>query len=299
MSGFSITEGKYLLNLACDYDFDEIMQRDSWRARSWNGDADVKGYPPALEYVVFGTSKDAPEIGCGASEGLEIGVPEGLEIGFASAEYKEKIQRNLGEFMSERYGNLWLNALKTENWTVISGANIKDDKTLKYLAKTVGIVEAYAKNGTAVLDPMTYRLFTPEEWREKFFLPIRSRNFDPCAHAVIIIDKPRDKTKRARTLGMRKFGRPDLELIDDYSDTWEIADKFLIEFANRIMSFQVCGGFVENGGEIEDDYQFCIFKAVLDENLNDHFFHNMHITVDRNKCRYVDNPWIGAIGSKG
>lgn len=292
MSEFSITEGKYLLVFKSKYDFDEIMQRESWGWRRPNGDADVKGYPPALEYVVFGTSKNAPEIGCGAPEGLEIGIPEGLEIGFASAEFKEKIQRDLGKFMLEKYGDLWLNALKTENWTVISGENIKDDKTLKYLAKTVAIVEAFAEIGTAVLDPMTYRLFTPEEWRKKFFLPIRNRNFDPCAHAVIIIDKPRDKTKRARTLGMRKFGRPDLELIDDYSDTWETWDNPLIEFANRIMSFQVCGGFVENGGEIELSDQFCDFKAVLDENLNDDFFHNMHITVDYKKCYHVDNPWI-------
>lgn len=55
------------------------------------------------------------------------------------------------------------------------------------------------------------------------------------------------------------------------SDTWETADEFLIEFANRIMSFQVCGGFVENGGKVEDGYQFCIFKSVLGENLNDDF----------------------------
>lgn len=282
--GVSITEGEYLLAFRDEYNFDKIMRRYSWHWSSHKGDADVKGYPPALEYVVFGTSKDAPEISCGA--------PEGLEIGFASEEYKGKIQRNFGEFMSQKYGELWQNALKTENWTVISGENIKDDKTLKYLMNTVGIVEAFAEVGTAILDPMTYRLFTPEEWRKKFFLPIRNRTFDPCAHAVIIIDKPDDKTKRARTLGMRKFGRPDLELIDEYSDTWETADMFLIEFANRIMTFQVCGGFVENGGEIEHCDQFCDFKAVLDENLNDDFFHNMHITVDYKKCYHVDNPWI-------
>lgn len=287
-----MTEGKYLLNFHSHYDFDKIMQRKSWGGRSWNGDADVKGYPPALEYVVFGVPKDAPEIGCDDSKGLKIGVPNGLEIGFASAEYKEKIQRDFGEFMSEKYGEFWLNAIKTENWTVISGGNIKDDKTLKYLAITVGIVEAFAKNGTAVLDPMTYRLFTPEEWREKFFLPIHNRTFDPCTHAVIIIDKPDDNMGRVRTLGMRKFGRPDLELITDDKDFRWSDSHSVIEFANRIMSFQVCGGFVENGGEIEDDYQFCIFKAVLNEDLNDDFFHNMHITVDYNKCRYVDNPWI-------
>lgn len=206
MSDFSITEGKYLLAFKSKYDFDKIMQRYSWHWSSHNGDADIKGYPPALEYVVFGTSKDAPKISCK--------IPKGLEIGFASADYKEKIQRVFGQFMSEKYGDFWLNALKAENWTVISGGNIKHDKTLEYLANTVGIVETFAEIGTAVLDPMTYRLFTPEEWRNKFFLPIRNRTFDPCAHAVIIIDKPDDKTKRARTLGMRKFGRPDLELIN-------------------------------------------------------------------------------------
>lgn len=270
MNEFSITEGKYLCAFYAKYDFDKIMQRESWNAGSWNGDADVKGYPPALEYVVFGVPKDVPEISCDAPEGLEIGVPEGLEISFASSEYKERIQRVFGEFMSEKYGDLWLNALKAENWTVISGGNIKHDKTLKYLAKTVGIVEAFAEVGTAVLDPMTYRLFTPEEWREKFFLPIRNRTFDPCAHAVIIIDKPDDKTKRARTLGMRKFGRPDLELINVGVEYYY--ESSMLEFANRIMSFQVCGGFVENGGEIEHGDQLCDFKAVLDENLNDDFF---------------------------
>lgn len=119
---------------------------------------------------------------------------------------------------------------------------------MNYLANTVGIIEAFAEIGTAVLDPMTYRLLTPEEWREKFFLPIRSRTFDPCAHAVIIIDKLRDKMKRARTLGMRKFGRPDLELITNGEDThW--ADSIVLNFANQIMSHQIRGGFVEKAGK--------------------------------------------------
>lgn len=71
-----------------------------------------------------------------------------------------------------------------------------------------------------------------------------------------------------------------------------IYESSMLEFANRIMSFQVCGGFVENGGEIEHRDQFCDFKAVLDDNLNDDFFHNMHLTVDYKKCYHVDNPWI-------
>ena len=282
MNEFSITEGKYINTFRIDYrdrkyDFDEIMQRKGWGVDNWNGDADAKGYPPALEYVVFGTSKEAPEISCE--------IPEGLEIGFASAKYKEKIRRVFGEFMSEKYSDLWLNA----NWTVISGGNIKDDKTLNYLANTVGIVEAFAEVGTAVLDPMTCRLFTPEEWREKFFLPIRNRNFDPCAHAVIIIDNPRDKMKRARTLGMRKFGRPDLELITNGEDThW--ADSIVLNFANQVMSRQIRGGFVEKGGQIYNPDGFSLFKAVLDENLNDEFFHNMHVTVNLDECfHYVEH----------
>lgn len=109
---FSTTEGKYIRTFRIDYrdikyDFDEIMQRKEWGGDSWNGDADVKGYPPALEYVVFGTSKEAPEI--------SREIPEGLEIGFASAEFKAKIRSDLGEFMSEKYGDLWLNAIKSEN----------------------------------------------------------------------------------------------------------------------------------------------------------------------------------------
>lgn len=287
MNEFSITEGKYIHTFKIDYrdrkyDFDEIMQRKEWGNDNWNGDADVKGYPPALEYVVFGASKEAPEISCE--------IPEGLEIGFASAEYKEKIRRVFGEFMSEKYGDLWLDALKSENWTVISGGNIKDDKTLNYLANTVGIVEAFAEIGTAVLDPMTYRLFTPEEWREKFFRPICSRTFDPCAHAVIIIDNPRDKMKRARTLGMRKFGRPDLELITNGGDTHWADPIFVLDFANQVISHQIRGGFVEKGGQIYNYDGFIIFKAVLDENLNDDFFHNMHVTVNLDECfHYVEH----------
>lgn len=282
LSEFSMTEGKYLWAFFEHYNYDKVMKRSS--ASDFAYSAGDKVYPDALEYVVLGVPRDMPEI--------SVELPEGLGIEFAAEEYKAKIRRDYGEFMRERYGDLWLNALESENWAVILGEIVNDNYSLNYLTDTVRIVEAFAKRGTAVLDPITYRLFSAEEWHERFFLPVQDRTFDPLAHTVIIVDKHNGR-KRARTLGMRKFGRPDLDLINVH-DAYYMTDS-MIEFANRIMTRHVYGVFTDGKGEIELDRSLCDFKSTLDENMNDEFFHNMHITVDYSKCYHVDNPWLGVL----
>lgn len=52
-----------------------------------------------------------------------------------------------------------------------------------------------------------------------------------------------------RTLGMRKFGRPDLELINAGKQYYYESSN--LEFANRIIKFQINGAFMYEKGEIK------------------------------------------------
>lgn len=72
---FSITEGKFMPSFFEKYDFEKIMRRSNASDIAYS--AGDKVYPPALEYVVFGAPKDAPEI--------KREIPEGLEIRSTSA----------------------------------------------------------------------------------------------------------------------------------------------------------------------------------------------------------------------
>ena len=88
-----------------------------------------------------------------------------------------------------------------------------DQDSLAYLRNTIGVVSAVAEaaNAVAILDAHALTWWTPAEWRRRF---VDASAFRIADHIFIAVsDDPRYRPGLwTHTRGMRKFGRPELQV---------------------------------------------------------------------------------------
>ena len=169
-----------------------------------------KGYSPFLFYVVFGVSGDQLQVS--KSRHHVDAFPEKLEIHSLNrkehADYIGNFFRGtLGMILKESDPELYEKCLETDSCVVIRG-EIVQDKSLDYMRNVTGIIRAFLEQGAAgVLDLLTFSLYDPQKWTERFF----EKEVNAQDHAVILVSEETDGYW-LHTRGMLEFGRPDLSI---------------------------------------------------------------------------------------
>ncbi len=176
-------------------------------------------YRPFLFYVVFGTSGNDLEIS--ASRHHVDSFPEGLAL--RALNRKENgayidgfFAGAVGGILKEKDPELYERCRDSEECVILSG-EVKDDSTFDYMRNAVGFLEALLEQGgIAVFDLMTFTLYSPEIWKERFF----EKEINAQNHVVILVSSE-NGGYWLHTRGMAAFGRPDYSLHVSGSDPYE------------------------------------------------------------------------------
>ena len=178
------------------------------------------GYKPFLFFMVFGVSVD--ELQVSREKHKVDGIPEGLDIASLTrpdhSDYIDGILGGeIGNQLMKADSDLYLNCKDTDKCIVLKGS-IENDSTLDYMRNVIGIIEALVENGAAgVLDLLTFTLYSPENWTERFFdLEINAQK-----HVMIMFSAEEDGTYWIHTRGMAEFGRPDIGISNVPEDKLE------------------------------------------------------------------------------
>ncbi len=164
-----------------------------------NGDA-------FLHYIVFGDIDPEREIP--AKEYRTSGPPQGTELEFFVAKDQPEWMEGwtTGYFGALLEEQPELNVKDAKGFAMLHG-EVEDPETLDYLRDTVGVVTALLDaGGTAVLDAVALRWWSPEEWRATIFEPAGP---EPIEH-ITLLASAEIGGFWIHSQGMRKFGRPDL-----------------------------------------------------------------------------------------
>ncbi len=149
-----------------------------------------------------------------------------------------------------------------------------DPPTLEYFRDAVGIVTwLLDAGGLAVYDPQMLWLWSADEWREDAFAPNAP---NPERHTSILMSEEPDGTSWYHTVGMRKFGRPDVS-IHGVSTRYADAVSELIE---QFVELQSLGAVIPEGEtvQMEDlpEGGVCYHRGDPD----DPDFNNDHIEIE-------------------
>ncbi|MBP5492265.1 MAG: hypothetical protein J6Y08_05415 [Clostridiales bacterium] len=168
------------------------------------------GYKPFLFYIIFGVSAD--ELQVSREKHKVDGLPEALEIrSLNRTEHAESIDGliggPIGNVLKATNGDLYETCKASEKCVFISGS-VKEDSTLDYMRNVIGIIEAFIDQGAVgVLDLLTFSLYSPKEWTERFF----DQKINAQKHVVILFSEEEDGNGTwLHTRGLAEFGRPDI-----------------------------------------------------------------------------------------
>ncbi len=167
-----------------------------------------------LQFYVFGGF--ARDLAIPAGRYDSRGLPEGVELKrFQNAVLRDwegyPLAGALGEVLREESPEVYEAARRAPEVLVIRG-ELADPDSLDYLRDTLGVIAGLLDvGGGAVLDPQILSLFAAEDWRRRYLVP---GGAPPRNHVLILRREEEDAAGRSRinTRGMRKFGRPDLDL---------------------------------------------------------------------------------------
>jgi hypothetical protein len=234
------------------------------------------GGTPFLLYVIYGR---LPENFRVSRSYRTAGIPDGV----AAELYGPKVhpetcatwlQGPMGKLLRRQTPELVKAAAAAPGCMIVRGEP-KDASTLDYLRDVVGFLTYLADNGAvAVLDPQTFTLWSPRQWRSEFFAP---KGPVPHRHVVILTSEDRRPGRLwFHTRGMRKFGRPDLSL----QGVAESQKTAVLELFNRFIELQALGGIVPEGEEIRmaglPPGLTCHHRGHLD----DPDFNNVHLEIE-------------------
>ena len=238
------------------------------------------GYKPFLFYVIFGVSADQLQV---SREKHKVdGFPEGLDIASLSrpehSDYIDGIMGGeIGNILKNEDSALYEKCLKTQKCVIIKGSIAKDD-TLDYMRNVIGIVKAFFDQGaTGVLDLLTFSLYSPEKWTERFF----DQDVNAQNHVMILFSKEENGVW-IHTRGMAEFGRPDYGISnvpdDKLEDYKQVIDQMVfyggqgIVFKGRAKlhtfngkTFVVTTEFVDDFDN--DDYNNAYYKVEVVEEV--------------------------------
>lgn len=178
----------------------------------WERPLYVKGRKPLLFYAVFGESFSGIQLSRTRHRVDEL--PKSLQfVQYNIREHSEYItgfySNQLGSFLQEKGDALFRKIALSPACLVIVG-EVEDDSSFAYMRNAIGLVQsALEHNAAGVLDTLTFRWYTPQEWRDAFFAKER---FEPLEHVTILASPGEDGRSWFHTRGMRKLGRPDLSV---------------------------------------------------------------------------------------
>ena len=167
-------------------------------------------YKPYLFFVVFGVTGDDLEVS--ASRHHVDSLPGNLDIrSLNRAEHASYIDGffagDLGMVLGDENPEL-LSKCRAADTCVIINGQIEDDRNLDYMRNIIGIVKAFTDKGAVgVLDLLTFSLYSPEDWENRFF----EKEINAQNHVLILVSGDEDGCW-LHTRGMLEFGRPDLSI---------------------------------------------------------------------------------------
>ena len=179
------------------------------------------GYKPFLFFIIFGVAGDELQV---SGEKHHVSTfPEELEIrSLNRTEHAQSIDGliggSIGEVLKAADRDLYDTCRSAEQCVILSGS-VKDDSTLEYMKNVIGIIEAFIDQGAVgVLDLLTFTLYSPAKWTERFF----EKEINAQNHVMILFSEE-EGGLWLHTRGLAKFGRPDIgihgvpkEKVEDY-----------------------------------------------------------------------------------
>ncbi|MBR4163795.1 MAG: hypothetical protein IKR11_09760 [Solobacterium sp.] len=231
-------------------------------------------YKPFLFFVVFGVTGEELEISAGRHHVDRF--PAKLELrSFNRAVHADYIDGffagHLGNVLKDSDPELFDACRLTENCVIISG-QIEEDQNLDYMRNVIGIIQAFTEKGvTGILDLMTFSLFSPVEWKERFF----EKEINAQNHTVILVSEE-ENGYWLHTRGMTEFGRPDFSIHD-------VKENEIIEYKEILdqMIFYGGQGVFFNGDYTLHTYsgKTCRINSVFVNDFENDDFNNAYCNV--------------------
>ena len=206
-------------------------------------------------------------------------MPQNLQFTFydESNEGKETVEQFrtsiFGELLQEQHPELVDSVNAQTNCFIVQVASNDSDK-LNDLRVAIGLATYLLDNGcVAAFDITTRKWWTPQAWRENVFEP---EEFNTFAHIRILAHKQEDGTYWVHTLGMRKFGRPDLSIHQVNDENIPVVEEMIKRFVN----YMALGGNITNGQEIKMKGLPEGMLCERIENLDDPEFGNRYVEIN-------------------
>jgi hypothetical protein len=204
----------------------------------------------------------------------------------------------VGHDIEARFGARATVLRAAERGTILQAA-FPDPATLDYLRDTAGMVSAVLEHGgLGVLDVPGARWWTPEEWVATF---VDRSAFDVRDHTIIVFtdDRRHHPGLWSHTRGMKKFGRPDLQvkhLPGRYGDApVTVAGEIINDFAGRLAR----GKLIPDGWRMQysQDRQAFAFVETPDDSASDkpHFNNSVLEIVDYDPATGARGPGLSRL----
>ena len=154
-------------------------------------------------------------------------------------------------------------------------AEFDDPPSLAYLRNTVGVVSAISEEGAvAIFDVYWLTWWTPQDWRARFMDRSEFHIADHIFTAVSRDDAA--DTARMRTRGMRKFGRPELQVrrVPGAAGVDGPALHHATELLTGLATYMARGGVIADGETMHlarYDTSIAFFPAAGEPDASPHF----------------------------
>lgn len=243
-------------------------------------------YHPYLFYVVLGASlEDKFEV---LKDRHHVdGFPEGLEFFYIDRENDSEYMDNMmggtiGSILMEENPELYLKVKGEHSWAIIRG-EVKDDTDLTYMRNVIGYIQALVeRGGKAVFDFSTVTLYSPIDWRKRFFQP----EFSPCDHIRISSSIDRRAKKPSmwiHTRGMSKYGRPDIS----FENVPEGKENMVINIIRQMIYFSAQGAFYTKPAKFHFNAKHAgVVTPVFQNDFENEVFNNAFYKIDWNACEF-------------
>lgn len=227
-----------------------------------------------LQFYVFG--KFASDLVIPSARYGSPGLPAGVTLErFQNLALRRwdgyPLKGALGELLKEDEPHIFEQARIAPDVLVVRG-QLADSDNLDYLRDTLGVLAALLDvGGTSVLDPQILTLFGAARWRAHYLI----ENGAPPRHHVLIVRTADDQPDRARvrTRGMRKFGRPDVDLHNVPEAETDRAGAL----CEQLVELQALGAHFEEGQPLEIEGLAGELVARPGGSLGDPQFNNSHV----------------------
>lgn len=241
-----------------------------WNSSSWPRPRFVVGGGDALIFFEVCGQFDA-EIELSAAKYHSQGVPDGVEITLADNDFSRWDDGPMRELLRESNPEA-ARAVEAAPQVMTLRGQVSDPASLDYLREILGVIAALLdQGGVGVVEPQTFHIFSPQEWRETFW----SGAFEPTSHVTILLSME-GGTVWLHTRGMRIFGRPDLSC---HGCKPEEVEKLQPVF-NGLIRMHAAGALIPDGQIVQSVGVESRLVCRQRGNLDDPTFNNLHLELE-------------------